>query len=252
MPGDLTRDQIVTEVCDVVGKSISGVSVSGADLQTRVRRYLDWAGRRLARAFDFHELNAIQENAVTVASVKRYPLVTGTNNLGLVRPKDIHSISLINGANSRTLIRWRPRKFRKFFPRPENYATMRPDIYVRFGNSIDLFKVPNDAYTLHIWYPQWPTPFTTSSQVSDFENKDELLISLTVMETYLALEEYQDASIWATKAKGQLIDAINVQGDMDWEPQADPYGVGGVVSSGTPWTDPAGTPADPLYTDGYE
>ena len=253
MAGDLTRLQMTTEVTNVVGKSLSASAVSGATLQTRVQTYyINWAQRRLARAFDFHELNAVQESAATVADVKRYPMVTGTNNLGLTRPKDIHSIKVIDSANSRTLRRYSPRWFQKKFPRPENFTTGRPDIYTRWINSLDFMRIPDAVYTLHIWYPQWPTVLTADSQLSDFEQKDELLVTLTVMETYLALEEYQDAAVWAAKAKGMLIDAINVQGDMDWEPTAEPFRIGGEIVSGTTWTDPAGVSGDLLYGGNHE
>lgn len=252
MAGTLTRSQIETEVCDIVGKSVSGSAVSGASLQSRVRNYLEFSQRRLARAYDFHELNTLYESAATVATVKRYPLTTGTNNLGLTRPKDIHSITLIDGANSRTLRRLSPRAFRRKFPRPENLTSNRPDVYCRWGNNVEMVRIPNAVYTLHIWYPQWPATLSTDSSTSDFDNKDELLITLTVMETYLALEEYADAATWASRAKGQLIDAINVQGDMDWEPTADPFRVGSEIINGTPWLDPSGVAGDPLYGGDYE
>ena len=241
----LDRDDMVTEICDVVGKSKAAASVSGAALQDRVVNYLNWAQRRTARFYSFHELNVVKENCVTVASVKKYPMIAGDNNLGLTRPKDIASIRLIDGANSRVINRWSYRKFDRIYPRPVNYATGRPRIYMRWGNTLEFFKIPNDAYTLYVRYPQWPVDLTTGSQKSSYENKDQLLITAGIMETYLALEEYADVAIWYPKFLGQLKDAVHAEGDVDWEPQAEPFGEV-AYTSGEPWLDPYGTVDDPL------
>ena len=246
--GDLTRDQIVTEVCDIVGKSVSGLAISGATLQTRVRTYLNWAQQRIARHYNFRELTTIYESATFSSSVKRYPFSSGTNNLGLTRVKDIGSIILIDAYNSRRMTRYGRPQFEKKIPRPENYANNRPYIYVVIGQAIEVFPIPDATYSTRIVYHQWPTAFASSGQTSDFENKDQLLVVSTVMETYLALEEYQDASVWYNKMLGMLIDAVKAEGDVDWEPQAEPFGpIMGNTVSGTPWTEAGATPDDPLY-----
>jgi len=243
--GDLTRDQMVTEICDAVGKSVNATAISGTDLQTRVRTYyLNWAQQRLARYYSFHELTVKQEAFVTVANQKSYTF----SQLGLVRPKDIGSVLLIDGYNSRRLQRLSRVYFERKFPRPENYAYGRPRAYVRIGDSIDLFFIPDAVYATRIIYPQWPTPFTTANQVSDYENKDQLLIVTGIMETYLALEEYNDASVWMNKMMGMLNDAMKVEGDVDWSPQAEPIDLGTQGSmSGTPWSEPGATVDDPMY-----
>lgn len=248
MPGTMTRDQFVTEICDTVGKSVSGSSTSGSDLQTRVRVYLNWAQERLARAYNFSELTTIYENATFSSGVKRYPFSTGSNNLGLTRVKDIGSIILLDDANSRRLVRMNRVRFEKKFPRPENFSNQRPRIYVRIGNAIETFYIPDATYSLRIVYHQWPTPFSTAGQTSDFEYKDQLLYTMGVMETYLALEEYQDAAVWFSKVTGMLSDAIKQEGDADYEPQAEPINLRDIgVISGTPWSEPGGAVDDPLY-----
>lgn len=251
MSGTLTRDQIVTEICDTVGKSTSAISVSGATLQTRVQSYyINWAQRRIAKSYDFYELQAKKTNAATVADVKTYPLETGTNNLGLTRPKDIRSIVLVDGSNterSRKLEFWNYRRFDERFPRPENYPTNIPYLYTREGNNLELFRIPDDAYTLIIRYGQWPTEFSSGSQTSDFSDKDELIITAGVLETYLALEEYADAGIWMQKFLGQLKDSILEEGDTDWEPQAQPFRTDHTPPSSSPWLSASGHPEDPMY-----
>lgn len=247
--GIMTRDQLVTEVCDIVGKNLSGLAVSGTVLQTRVQSYyLNWAQQRIARFYNFHELESIQENAALAVGVKRYPFSTGTNNLGLTNVKDIGSIILLDAYNSRRLIRMGRVQFEKHFTRPENFAAGRSRIYIRVADSIEVFCIPDQAYSLRIISHLWPTLFSSSSQTSDFENKDQLIVVATVMETYLALEEYADASIWLSKLTGMLTDARAAEGDIDWSPQAEPFNSPNIGTlSGSPWTEPGAATDDPLF-----
>lgn len=243
----LTRAQIVTEICDIVGKATGASSVSGSTLKTRVENYyLNWAQRRIANHYSFYELQAISETSVTVNGIKTYPLESGDSNLGLSRVCTINSIRLIDGENSQKLDFWHYRRFDKWYPRPENFATGRPRIYTRWKNSLILFKVPDDAYSLYIRYGQYPQSLTSDDQLHDFgEDKDELLVTAGVLQTYLALEEYQDAKIWYELFIGQVTDAVRAEGDDDWEPEAEGFGKPDYIS-GEPWIDPYGTTGDPL------
>ena len=47
----MTRLQIVTEVCDVVGKNLGASAPSGGLLQDRVVNYLNWGQRRIANHY---------------------------------------------------------------------------------------------------------------------------------------------------------------------------------------------------------
>ena len=243
----MTRTQMISEICDTVGKARGAGAVSGTTLEARVVYYLNWGQKRIARHYSFQELDVLKTNSATVTDVKRYPIVSGTNTLGLVRPKDIQSIKLVDSENSRKLDRWSYRKFDRYYPRPENFVSARPRLYVRHGNWVELFRIPNAVYTLHIRYPQWPLDLTSANQTSDYENKDELLVTVGILETYLALEEYEDVTVWWAKFKGMLTDAVHVEGDVDWEPEAEPFGARPGYGSGEPWIDPYGGVGDPLY-----
>ena len=246
--GIKTRDQLVTIIADALGKARGATAISGALLEDRCIDFLNWGQQRMARFHSFHELNATYESAATVDGVKRYPLVTGTNNLGLTRPKDIQSIRLIDGENSRKLERWSDRKFDKWYPRPENFSEGRPYIYIRYGNNVEMFRIPDAAYDLYIRYPQWATTLSSSSQVSDFENKDQLLVTSGILEGYLHFEEYTDAQTWYQRFLGQLSDAVHVEGDVDWEPDAEEFSrMPGGYRSGEPWLDPYASIGDPLH-----
>lgn len=244
----MTVAEMLPIITDALGKSQNATAVSGALLSDRIINFLNWGQQRIARFYNFHELNTYTESAATVASTSRYPLVTGTNNLGLTRPKDIQSIRLIDGENSRILVRKSPRWFDQKFPLITNYADGRPHIYIRWGNDIELFRRPDAVYTLYIRYPQWATPLTAGSTASDFENKDQLLICAAILEGYLHFEEYKDAEVWTAKFLGLLQDAVHAEGDIDWEPEASAMSSApGGYTSGEPWIDPYASIGDALY-----
>ena len=247
--GDMTRTQFITEIADSVGKKRLATAQSGAALEDRLINYLNWAQKRMARMHNFYELDVTIETSVTVDGVLTYPMVSGTNNLGLTRPKDIQSIRLIDSENSRHLTRRHYRWFDKAYPYPANYTEQRPSIYVRHGNNLLLFRIPDDEYSLYIRYTQWPADFAAASSTSSFENKDQVLLAAGIMETYLALEEYADAKIWFDRFIGLFDDARQVDlQDVDWEPQGEPFNAsGGGYRSGEPWLDPYGNFNDPLY-----
>jgi len=242
-----TASQMVTIVADALGKSSNAAAISGALLGDRCLDFLNWGQQRMARYYSFHELNTIQESAATVADVAKYPLVTGTNNLGLTRPKDIQSVRLIDGENSRILTRKSPRWFDQKYPFPSNFESARPNIYIRWGNNLELFKIPDAAYDVYIRYPQWAEDLTAASTATQFENKDQVLISAAILEGYLHFEEYNDVPIWLARFLGLLQDSVKAEGDIDWEPEAMEFRGQGGYAVGEPWLDPYATTGDPLY-----
>ena len=243
----LTRLQLVTHICDIVGKHLGATAPSGALLQDRVVTWLNFGQKRIANHYSFYELQVTSETPVTVANVKTYPLQDGTNNLGLSRVCSLNSIRLIDSENSRKLDFWHYRKFDKWYPRPENHSSSRPRIYSRWGNSLILFPIPDAVYSLYIRYGQIPNDLVADGQTSDFNDRDRLLLTAGVLETYLALEEYTDAKVWYELFLGQLTDEVASEGDEDWEPEAEPHGGFPGYISGSPWSDPFGGTGDPLY-----
>lgn len=238
------RAEMVTYVADALGKSSNAVARSGATMNDRIIDALNFAQQRIARAYSFDELNEVEETFTLTASTKRYSIV---DDMGLTNFKDINSIRLIDGENSIKLDRWNYRKFDKFYPRPENFSTGRPRVYVRWGRNVTFFKIPNDDYALYTRYSKWPTALTAGTQESDYLDKDPLIVATGILEMYLLLEEYEDAKIWFQRVSGLLQDAIKAESDVDWEPQAMGSGEFAYPVSGTPWTDPFGSAGDPLY-----
>lgn len=243
----MTGQEFVNEVLDIVGKKASGTTASGDSLETKALRYLNWGQRTILSYYTFPEFESLKEDAVTVADVKRYPLESGTNNLGLSNVLDIQSIRLIDDSNSRRIVRKGQRWFDARYPYPEKFSTGRPSIYIRHGNYLEFFKIPDDAYTLYIRYCVKPTEITLSTTSADFNDRDKLIVTAGVYEFYKALQEYKDVEVWKGILDDELAKEVKLCGDVDWEPKRREFMDDSYYTSGEPWLDPFAGAGDPLY-----
>lgn len=134
------------------------------------------ACKAIARIHDYPELLVWDKtNAVTVASTYRYSFTT----LALVRPKDIYKIVLHDDANSRELTRITPQDVDKWFPYPEQMGEDRPGLYCQFGEYLEFYKIPDDAYTLYIRHSQWPVELTLDADTCSYNaNLDDVIVQL--------------------------------------------------------------------------
>lgn len=251
--GIKTQAQFIPIIADALGKSTSAIALSGATLNNRIIDFLNWGQERICRAYNFDELYILNTAATLSAGVLSYPLITGANNLGLILPKDIETIRLVNNENSIKLERMHVRKFDQKFPYPPNFANQSPTLYCLRGFNIEVFPISDSNYSLYITYHAWPTPFTTvnTTQTSDFYFKDQLIITAAVLEGYIHFQEDAEAKVWNDLFNLRLKDAIHAEGDVDWEPHASQFKSSkGGYQSGEPWLDPYATSTDPLY--GYQ
>jgi hypothetical protein len=114
--------------------------------------------------------------AKTVADKKIYHL---TEDLGLSYLKDIESIVLSAEGNSRKLTWVDPRELDEKIPYPERFGTGKPRWYTRYGDNIELIRIPNKEYPLHIRYSKWPEPLIKDEDVSPLGTQwDHILVFL--------------------------------------------------------------------------
>ena len=128
-------------------------------------------------------------NAETVDGQRTYHLV---DDLGLTLPKDIDSIILHADSNSRKLAYVAPRELDLKIPYPERFGEGKSQWYTRYGENIELIRIPNDAYSLYIRYSKWPTALTDDSDESPLSAQwDHVLVFLSkdIANAYLN-EEY--------------------------------------------------------------
>lgn len=223
MAGTLTRLQMRTEVIAKLGDR--------TDINTRCETWLDFAQTRLAREHDFSELRKI------------FTASTVVNQLDYKWPstlKNVFDLRLIDGTNSRKLVPRFPRERDASNPNPPSITTGRPRVYIPWGRVFELDPVPNASYTLRLRCSLWPTAFSVDGSVSDFDQKDEILIELATAIGYASLMENEDAAAHVALAKemiGGAIDKDMEVKDMAFTPRPATVEYS-VMGRGTYWADP--------------
>ena len=159
----------------------------------------------IACAKDFDDLMVLdKDHADTVDGQKSYHL---EDDLKLTRPKDIYSIRLMDEDNSRKLAYIPFRELDDKVPYTEQTGEGRPSWYTQRGNSIELYRIPDDAYDLYIQHSQWPTVLSGDDDETDYTNIDFAIVSLSSEMAIASLEG--GTSNWLQRATSLLGIATN-------------------------------------------
>lgn len=220
------------ELRDEVRNNIKRTSEAFAD--SRIHTFLDWTQQRVADAHTFEEMRK-SDTFLTTDGVSKYNFPT--------RMKDIYSITIQDGANSRKLTYVHPRDFDSSIPRPETYSEGVPSWYVDYGTQFELFKIPDDEYTGNRRYSQYPQSLSTNNMSSDLVNKDALLVAGATSFGFWALREIEDAEYWNASIYAMLLaEAVRTDHSAeDWTPVARGFSIGGMTGlgiSGKWWENP--------------
>lgn len=199
------------------------------------------AQRLIARVQDFDELKTWKTSgSVTVTSQKVYHLET---DLLLTRPKDVYSLKLMDGTNSRKLTWIDPRVLDNENPYPEGTAVQRSTHYTQRGLNVELIPIPDAAYTLHIFYSQWPLVLSADSDNMSFADvMQDVIVSLAAEMTNAILDPTPErlSTDWAKRAQAYVTGSVfeHVQHpDRQWK--AKPFNPAGDVNyAGEYWKDP--------------
>lgn len=195
--GDLTGSQIAEEVVANLG----GSGIDGSD--TRILRNINLAQRRLARAYDFSDLHVSIELDVTVqgdVTVDRFFEIT--NNI-----RDLFSIRVQYEDDTTKLVFVSTRQMDQLVPDSQEVGTGRPQHYTKWADKYELYPIPNSNYKLLIRASLWPTDLG-ESDVSLFNNKDDLIIDLATNMLLISRGQTEDAKpFWAMYQQG-LTEAI--------------------------------------------
>ncbi len=198
----------------------------------KINTYLNWAQERIADAHTFEEMRTSTE-IKTVKGKEKYDFPE--------RMKDVYSLTLVDGSNSRKLEYVHARRFDRIVPNPSTYSNGRPSMYVDYGTSFQLFKIPNKEYKLVLRFSQYPRPLTNDNMESDLVRKDKLIIAGATAFGFWALREIEDAEYWNNIVYAQLLsEAIRTDHSAeDWVPQARGFGItGSMTALGEYWKSP--------------
>lgn len=208
--GALTLADFQTEILAGLGNRSENTTVT----PQRIVNVLNLAQQRIARSYDFSEM--AQVGFATMG----YTGVPAADKF-LTPPaltKTIHSFVLLDtssGASSlgqsRKVTERAWRLFDKKYPAPEWLPPGWPVEYARWGNLIVMAPAPIMQFTAQLRYTSYPTPFVIGAtvQVSDFENKDDVLINYVLGYFNKSLGRADRAAYFEGLAKEQLDEAID-------------------------------------------
>lgn len=222
---------LINRALDNVSRLGTTTTKSGTTLSNFGIDVLNRTQNHMSRKHDFREHRKIY-SASTVDGTKNYALPTGW--------KTIYDLRLIDGTSSRKLEHSQGQSFDSLIAYPEGQSEGRPGWYIPYGNTFDLYPIPDAAYVMYIKCTIWPTVITATTDSWSYESdKDDLAVYKMTEEFFSLLQMHEDASVWGAKFKLALKDAIDVDGKYpDWNPVAMGFGYTQSRYVGDPWLDP--------------
>lgn len=190
--GTLTRSELEAEIRASLGNR--------TDLNSRLPRILNMTQDLITRIWPWSEL----EDSVTGTTVDGTKTITFST-----RNRDVYSFLLLDGTRSRKVKYIPLRLWDKKIPYPEQYTEGRPEFYTSYGSTLEMWRIPDDAYSYIIRRVKWPTNFTSASDVaSDLEHKDDIIIALAVSYAFRTLGNIEKADSWGRTGGFGLKQAI--------------------------------------------
>jgi hypothetical protein len=233
-PYIVAQQQARKTILDVT-QSTNTVSKSEGEVLLCVEQGLNDAQQYLAKIHDFPEMMVNDKtSAVTADGVAEYNLIT---TWGLIRPKDIHSIRLMDTTQSRKLSWIPPAVVDKELPYPTSLGEARSTYYTLRGLVCEIIPTPDAVYSLYIYYSQYPALLHVDTDTALFLQADDVLIALG---REIALSYLEGTSVdWIQRAKDLL--SKTLKGDETRSDQArvaQPFRVGSSRPMGEYWNDP--------------
>jgi len=169
------------------------------DLDSRLVRFINFAQDMICRQFEFPELEQKTTDTVSKGD-ETYSLSS--------RPRSIRSVRLLDGTLSRKLEYIPVRSWDMLIPKPDEWTQERPTHYTYYQNKLELWRIPNDTYTIVIRWSKWPTTLSADEDKSDYDNKDDIIIALATSWAFKSLGDKERMYFWANAAWDQLESAI--------------------------------------------
>ena len=205
----MNRGEFKTEVLANVGR------VGDTALSARLNSPYLRALQRICRAYDFREMNR-NTTFSTVASTKEYELHD--------RCKDILSVVLVNDTISRKLKYIPPRALDESVPYPEAWATGVPTYYSKYFDNIELWKIPDAAYTVNVRQSLYPGTTISDDDECVYVRKDDMVSAMMTAYAYQMLMENDEYRSWMSDAMQMLKEYKREEENQpDYAPVAKPY-----------------------------
>lgn len=238
--GALTLAEFEVEVLAGLGNRTENQTITTARLVSG----LNLAQARISRSYDFSEM------ADTAFAQMNFTGTPGIDKYLIPPPnvKTIHSFVLLDTSagvssmgQSRKVVEKPWRWFDYRFPAPEWLPPGWPEIYARWGNFIVMAPAPFLQFTAQLRFIKHHTPFAVAdtTQSSDFDNKDDVIINYTLGYFFKTLGRADRAAYFEGLAKEQLDEAIERDDTRpDIEVSRDVDGMSGGAGQGAYWANP--------------
>lgn len=179
---------------------------SDGEVLLAAKQGINDAHKAIARVYDFDDLMVWDKtNAFTADSTAAYHLTT---DWGLTRPKDLHTLKLMDGDSSRKLVYVPPSRLDDTIPYPEGIGEGRPKWYTRRGNEVELIRIPDAVYAVYVYYSQWPNTLADDDDETPYTDLDDVIIQTAVQavrgimeEEYVELTNIAKALIFGAKSE---------------------------------------------------
>lgn len=238
--GTLTLTQLQSEVRTSLG--------GRTDQDSRLTIALNLAQQQLARAkinrdgklipVDWEELQFADTLTIPYTAVAATDRIINFSAMTTTNPREIWSLTIENGGLSVKLSPVSAREMDRMIPDPDFYSTRQPLFYVKWKERIELFPIPDQAYAGIVRGLKWPDALSGASDLSNFKEKDDILIFLAGGYIYNSLGDTAKADQLLKQAAIQIESAlaedINSPDDVilpPWENRA-------VRATGNYWLNP--------------
>ena len=182
-----------------------------SDLDDRLTGILNLAQQAIVREAAAKKVNykelEVTKNFNTVASQQSYIFESIEAAL---RPRTIYSLKIVqsgNASDSQKLLKVTPSKMDEQLPDALLYGESRPTAYVEWAEQLDLYKIPDAIYNMQLKMYKWPTAFVsaTTTQVSDLDEKDDLLIFWSLEYLWRSLGKEESERMMFAKYKHESV-----------------------------------------------
>lgn len=196
------------------------------DFDTRLNAIINLSQMRIARLSIFEELNANViggdlTKTADIAADKVYTLPTNLRSIYAIK------VYLASGDRYKKLVGKDSKSFDEMFVRPEEISRNMPTFYHRWGSVIEMFPVIEQDYKIDVRFSKWPAVLSADGDFSDFDQKDDAIITLSASWMFMTLKKKEDANFLWTVYRNMMKDILG----EDRESKDIKYGLTGLVDA---------------------
>lgn len=189
------------------------------------------------RKAKFEELERTEDKVLTFTGTPSIDRIFDFDTLTFENPHKIWSVRVLDGLSTWKLVYVPNRKFDYTVPYPQADAVNKPRFYTIWQRSFEWFPVIDKVYTIRIRSSIWPATFTTAGQVSDFAEKDDLIINKATEILFRSLKMHADADKWRDEFES-LADDVLTNDNTVPDALLTPMGAQDMAPNNNWWADP--------------